>query len=151
MPSSITNLAPFLLNKAHKSIRCALIDELNLKGVLLSGLSLPIFGKMMIESGEIAQSELQDFLELDRHRVSRLVRDLEVAQYINIEINPSNKRENILVITEAGKELAVLIELTANEIIEKAYQGISKEARLITEQTLKQITKNLNTEYNEVG
>ena len=72
----------------------------------------------MIESGKIAQSELQDFLELDRHRVSRLVRDLEVAQYINIEINPSNKRENILVITEAGKELAVLIELTANEIIE---------------------------------
>jgi len=71
----------------------------------------------MIESGKIAQSELQDFLELDRHRVSRLVRDLEVAQYINIEINPSNKRENILVITEAGKELAVLIELTANEII----------------------------------
>jgi DNA-binding MarR family transcriptional regulator len=139
------------LNKAHKSIRCALIDELNLKGVLLSGLSLPIFGKMMIESGEIAQSELQDFLELDRHRVSRLVRDLEVAQYINIEINPSNKRENILVFTEAGKELAVLIELTANEIIERAYQGISKEARLITEQTLNQITTNLNTEYNEVG
>ena len=151
MPSSITNLSPFLLNNAHKSIRCALIDELNLKGVLLSSLSLPIFGKMMIESGEIAQSELQDFLELDRHRVSRLVRDLEVAQYINIEINPSNKRENILVFTETGKELAVLIELTANEIIEKAYQGISKEARLITEQTLNQITKNLNTEYNEVG
>lgn len=105
----------------------------------------------MIESGEIAQSELQDFLELDRHRVSRLVRDLEVAQYINIEMNPSNKRENILVFTETGKELAVLIELTANEIIEKAYQGISKEARLITEQTLNQITKNLNTEYNEEG
>ncbi len=61
----------------------------------------------MIESGKIAQSELQDFLELDRHRVSRLVRDLEVAQYINIEINPSNKRENILVFTETGKELAV--------------------------------------------
>ena len=151
MPSSITNLSPFLLNNAHKSIRCALIDELNLKGVLLSSLSLPIFGKMMIESGEIAQSELQDFLELDRHRVSRLVRDLEVAQYINIEMNPTNKRENILVFTETGKELAVLIELTANEIIEKAYQGISKEARLITEQTLNQITKNLNTEYNEVG
>ena len=139
------------MNKAHKSIRCALIDELNLKGVLLSGLSLPIFGKMMIESGEIAQSELQDFLELDRHRVSRLVRDLEVAQYINIEMTPTHKRENILVFTETGKELAVLIELTANEIIEKAYQGISKEARLITEQTLNQITKNLNTEYNEVG
>ena len=33
----------------------------------------------------------------------------------------------------------------------KGYQGISKEARLITEQTLNQITKNLNTEYNEVG
>ena len=151
MPSSITNLSPFLFNNAHKSIRCALIDELNLKGVLLSSLSLPIFGKMMIESGEIAQSELQDFLELDRHRVSRLVRDLEDAQYINIEMNPSDKRENILVFTETGKELAVLIELTANEIIEKAYQGISKEARLITEQTLNQITKNLNTEYNEVG
>ena len=63
----------------------------------------------------------------------------------------SNKRENILVFTETGKELAVLIERTAHEIIEKAYQGISEEARLITEQTLKQITKNLNTEYNEVG
>jgi len=91
VPSSITNLAPFLLNKAHKSIRCALIDELNLKGVLLSSLSLPIFGKMMIESGKIAQSELQDFLELDRHRVSRLVRDLEVLNTLILRLIPVTK------------------------------------------------------------
>ena len=44
-----------------------------------------------------------------------------------------------------------IIDETAVDITELAFKGISKEAREITEQTLRQITNNLNPENYEVG
>ena len=44
-----------------------------------------------------------------------------------------------------------IIDETAVDIAELAFKGISKEAREITEYTLRQITKNLNLENYEVG
>ena len=92
-----------------------------------------------------------ELLEVDRHRVSRMVKELQEADIVAVEQNPENKRENILVFTEHGESVIKIIDETAVDITELAFKGISKEAREITEQTLRQITNNLNPENYEVG
>ena len=127
-----------------------MVSELQNKGLQINAAALPILGKMILGGGTVQQGTLVELLEVDRHRVSRLVKELQGANIIAVEQNPGNKRENILVFTEHGKSVIRIIDETAVDITELAFQGISKEAREITEQTLRQITKNLNPENYEV-
>ena len=106
---------------------------------------------MILGGGTVPQGTLVELLEVDRHRVSRMVKELQGADIVAVVQNPENKRENILVFTEHGKSVIRIIDETAVDITELAFQGISKEAREITEHTLRQITKNLNPENYEVG
>lgn len=151
MRIDLHNALPHLLGKAHKSIRSVMADELNKRGLDINAAALPILGKLILSGGALPQSELVPLLEVDRHRVSRMVKDLQALEIIDVEANPKNKRENILVFTPKGHTTLELIDSTAQCVMELAYQGISKEAREITEQTLKQITNNLNPENYEVG
>ena len=45
-----------------------------------------------------AARSLVELLEVDRHRVSRMVKELQEADIVAVEQNPENKRENILVL-----------------------------------------------------
>ena len=128
-----------------------MVSELQNKGLQINAAALPILGKMILGGGTVQQGTLVELLEVDRHRVSRMVKELQGANIIAVEQNPGNKRENILVFTEHGKSVIRIIDETAVDITELAFQGISKEAREITEHTLRQITKNLNPENYEVG
>jgi DNA-binding MarR family transcriptional regulator len=106
---------------------------------------------MLLGGGSVQQGALVELLEVDRHRVSRMVKELQEADIVAVKQNPGNKRENILVFTEHGKSVIRIIDETAVDITELAFKGISKEAREITEQTLRHITNNLNPENYEVG
>lgn len=128
-----------------------MVSELQNKGLQINAAALPILGKMILGGGTVQQGTLVELLEVDRHRVSRMVKELQGADIVAVVQNPENKRENILVFTEHGKSVIRIIDKTAVDITELAFQGISKEAREITEQTLRQITKNLNPENYEVG
>lgn len=128
-----------------------MVSELQNKGLQINAAALPILGKMILGGGTVQQGTLVELLEVDRHRVSRMVKELQGADIVAVVQNPENKRENILVFTEHGKSVMRVIDKTAVDITELAFQGISKEAREITEHTLRQITKNLNPENYEVG
>ena len=91
-----------------------------------------------------------ELLEVDRHRVSRMVKELQEADIVAVEQNPGT-RERIFCVYRAGESVMKIIDETAVDITELAFKGISKEAREITEQTLRQITNNLNPENYEVG
>ena len=127
-----------------------MVSELQNKGLHINAAALPILGKMLLGGGSVQQGALVELLE-DRHRVSRMVKELQEADIVAVEQNPGNKRENILVFTEQGESVMQIIDETAVDITELAFKGISKEAREITEYTLRQITKNLNPENYEVG
>ena len=128
-----------------------MVSELQNKGLHINATALPILGKMLLGGGSVQQGALVELLEVDRHRVSRMVKELQEADIVAVEQNPGNKRENILVFTEHGESVMQIIDETAVDITELAFKGISKEAREITEHTLRQITKNLNPENYEVA
>ena len=128
-----------------------MVTELQNKGLHINAAALPILGKMLLGGGSVPQGALVEFLEVDRHRVSRMVKELQEADIVAVEQNPENKRENILVFTEHGESVIKIIDETAVDITELAFNGISKEAREMTEHTLRQITNNLNPENYEVG
>jgi DNA-binding MarR family transcriptional regulator len=128
-----------------------MVSELQNKGLHINAAALPILGKMVLNGGHVQQGALVELLEVDRHRVSRMVKELQEADIVAVEQNPENKRENFLVFTEHGKSVMRVIDETAVDITELAFKEISKEAREITEQTLRQITNNLNPENYEVG
>lgn len=128
-----------------------MVSELQKEGLHINSAALPILGKMVLNGGHVQQGALVELLEVDRHRVSRMVKELQEADIVAVEQNPENKRENFLVFTEQGKSVMRVIDETAVDITELAFKGISKEAREITEQTLRQIINNLNPENYEVG
>ena len=78
-----------------------MVSELLNKGLHINAAALPILGKMLLRWFSAARVPCGT-LEVDRHRVSRMVKELQEADIVAVEQNPGNKRENILVFTERG-------------------------------------------------
>lgn len=141
----IANQIGFLTGRANRAMREALTARMRKQGVIVSTAALPIVGMLVMKQGaKLNQGEVVDEIGIDRHRVSRLVKELVTAGYVQTSPNPKNKRENVLSFTEAGEEAASVIAGCASQVIELAYKGCSAEERQITEQTIKKIITNLN-------
>jgi DNA-binding MarR family transcriptional regulator len=126
-------------------MREALTERMRKRGVIVSTAALPIVGMLVMKQGaKLNQSEVVSEIGIDRHRVSRLVKELVTAGYVQTSPNLKNRRENVLSFTEAGEEAASIIAGCASQVIELAYTGCSNEERQITEQTIKKIITNLN-------
>lgn len=143
---------PYLSGRTHRLVRDAVSAELKGCGVEMQPSDIPVIG--IIAAGEgspVMQREIAERLEMDRHRISRAVRELEDDGYIRLGANPKNKRENLLELTTKGNELFQMIANIASGVIEKAFAGCSAEERRITEQTLLRITRNLSQNEHQMG
>ena len=141
----IKNEIGFLTGRANRLMREALTTMLRKKGVEISTAALPIVGMLVMEQGGgLNQSSISEEMGVDRHRVSRLVKELVTAGFVQTAPNPKNKRENVLSFTEAGERAATVIAGCARSVFELAYKGCSEEERHITEQTINNIITNLN-------
>lgn len=57
------------------------------------------------EKDKITQKELADSLRTSEGLVTRVLKKLEKNSYITREVDPKNKRRNIITITEKGREI----------------------------------------------
>lgn len=141
----VTTSIGYLTGKAHRALREGISAELARRGVQISATFIPFLGHMVVCRKEtITQRELGDLLELDRHRISRAMKEMEAAGWVWVRENPNNKRENLVSLSPDGMALIKTIGACAREIIDRAYQGISAEERAVTERTLQRIIDNLN-------
>jgi len=92
----------------------------------------------------IVQRELVNMMDIDRHRVSRVVKDMVVSGWLEMKPNPESKRENLLSITAEGKELFDIIAKCAGSVLERAFEGCTPKEREITENVLQKVIYNLS-------
>ena len=92
----------------------------------------------------IVQRELVDMMDIDRHRISRVVKDMVTLGWLEMKPNPESKRENLLSITSEGKELFHIIAECAGSVLERAFDGCTPEEREITEKVLQKVIYNLS-------
>ncbi len=64
----------------------------------------------------IVQRELVDMMDIDRHRISRVVKDMVALGWLQMQPNPESKRENLLSITAEGKS-CLISSLSVRECI----------------------------------
>lgn len=135
----------YLTGRTHRLVRDAVGAELKACGVEFNPSNIPVIGTVAAGGGiPVVQRDLVDRLDMDRHRISRAVRELADEELILLTTNPKNKRENLLELTPKGRELFDFIGAIAFRVIEKAFEGCTPEERRITEQTLQKITRNLS-------
>ena len=59
---------------------------------------------------KVTQNALENFLEVDKRSLMRMLQELVTLRYLNIEPNPSNRNTHLFWLTETGKALIPEIE-----------------------------------------
>jgi DNA-binding MarR family transcriptional regulator len=143
----LTDSIGYLTGRAHRGIREAMSVALNNAGLDISPAQLPAIGCLILRDGApVNQCKMSEHMNIDRHRVSRIVKDLEGKGWINSIANPHNKRENLIELSQRGVKLLPIIRNCAKEIAKRAFNGCTAEERSITLDTLKKINNNLNND-----
>ena len=144
-PSNITRSLGYLTGRSHRLVRDAVSAELQKQGYAIPPVQLPILGFTMVHHPRsIVQRELVDMMDIDRHRISRVVKDMVVSGWLEMQPNPESKRENLLSITAEGKELFDIIAKCAGSVLERAFEGCTPEETEITENVLQKVIYNLS-------
>lgn len=79
----------------------------------------------------ISQKELADILYLSEGTVSKVIKQLEDKKIIEHEVNPENRRQNKISLTEKGKKIANEVKYTEKNWEKKVIEEIPEEEREI--------------------
>lgn len=144
-PSNITRSLGYLTGRSHRLVRDAVSAELQKQGYAIRPVQLPILGFTMVHHPRaIVQRELVDMMDIDRHRISRVVKDMVAMGWLEMKPNPESKRENLLSITAEGRALLDSIAKCAGSVLERAFDGCTPEERETTENVLQKVIYNLS-------
>jgi len=143
--NDITSSLGFLTGKVHRSMREAMGRALANEGIDINTSYMPFFGCLMLhQGGPLNQSELTEVMGMDRHRVSRMVKELQDKKWIHTSPNPENRRENIVALTEEGQALLPTIVRCGKRVREAATEGLTRVELDLLKNALNKINNNLN-------
>lgn len=90
------------------------------------------------------QDFLADFHGVDKSRVARVIRQMELAGYVSREISPENRRQYMLSLTEEGERLYALIQKISSEWERMISRGIPAEDIATTVKTIERMIDNID-------
>ncbi|WP_106815393.1 MarR family winged helix-turn-helix transcriptional regulator [Microbacterium timonense] len=95
------------------------------------GLKARSYSVLVLASGEArpSQRELAEFLRLDPSQVVSLVDELQTRGLVQRQPDPSDRRANVVVATEAGRHLVSVARESARAAEERAHAQLSPEER----------------------
>lgn len=95
------------------------------------GLKARSFSVLVLASGDArpSQRDLAEFLRLDPSQVVSLVDDLQSRGLVERQPDPSDRRANVVVATEAGRTLAAAAREAARIAEERVHAQLSQEER----------------------
>lgn len=99
----------------------------------------------------ITQKELGNILNIGKGTTTKAVKNLLKCGYITREKNMEDKRFYRLYLTDKGKEIAPVINLTFEEMIKIYADNFSEEEYTLILKSLKKILKNINNVKNEIN
>lgn len=64
---------------------------------------------ILLEKKELCQNEISQYYKIDKSSIAKSIKKLEEKELVTRKINNSNRRKNIISLTEKGKEIAIKI------------------------------------------
>lgn len=98
------------------------------------------------------QDSLSSLAGVDKFRMTRLVTALEERGLIFRELNPSNKREKLVKLTESGQEITHQLRAVMEQWNQICFSGFSTEEYEALVRIMERIAHNIsNYEKNEIS
>ena len=105
----------------------------------------PLEGKVLLrlQKDGCGQDELGGFFEVDKGRMARILLTLEERQLICRGVNEKNRRQKLVALTPAGKQMVENIKKVFEEWDTACFQGFSDEERQMYMDFIRRITENV--------
>lgn len=116
----------FMLSKVQHRITTHMKKELQRAGLTLSPGQVAIL-LLLGREKETVMGDLGKGLEMDNAAVSRLADKLETRGLVVRELNPRNRRQMLIRITDAGLEQAATLKRIAMDANNRILSGFTRE------------------------
>ena len=120
----------FLLSKVHFAVTVHFKKELKKEGLDITTGQFAIMIALE-QTGQTSMGDLSRILDIDNSAITRLVDKLEKKQWVERRINPEDRRQMLVTITNLGLEKAVILKRIARSANAKIQEGFS-DAEMIT-------------------
>ena len=98
----------------------------------------------LIALGPLSQSELADRLAITGATTARLIDRMERDEWVRRERAPEDQRVKMIIPTEKAARTWAEISTAGREVLDQAYQGVSKEELETVKHILQKIRNNLD-------
>jgi len=132
----------YLTGKAHGLIKSRAQSYLDQNNIPLKMELFPIVNTLWKED-KISQQAIAEILGYDRHRISRMIDELEKLGWVKRNPHPDNRRENLVVLTKMAKDKEKAIDHALSSAIDDALKGMTSEERKQIVGSLIKIIQNL--------
>lgn len=132
----------YLTGKAHGLIKSRAQAYLEQNHVPLKMELFPIINTLWKEDN-ISQQVIAETLGYDRHRISRMIDELEKLGWVKRHPHPENRRENLVALTQMAREKEGAIDGALGSAINDALKGVPAEERKQLVESLIKIIQNL--------
>lgn len=134
-----------LTRKLGRQINDYIVGELKKHGICgivtsHGGILYHLFNKESLKMGEIAE-----LIDKDRSTVTTLISKLSSMGYVKLEKDKSDKRANLVSLTEKGKAIEPIMDEISYGLNEIMYRGISSNERSEYYNTLRKMISNFNS------
>lgn len=96
----------------------------------------------LMSHGSSNQRQIADYLGIDQGAITKTIGKLEAKELVVRTVNPSNRREKILVLAPAAAAMRDELNATYLEWSSAVFAGISDEQRTQFEQAIAKMAKN---------
>lgn len=115
----------FALSKIHYRLAAHFKRELKRLGIDLSPGQIGIL-LLLEQLGETTMGHLSSALEIDNAAMTRLVDRLEKQHMVKRRINPEDRRQMLIAVTDGGLKNALAVKKMAQAANRKIEEGFSK-------------------------
>ena len=138
----LSDILFYNIDKAIRTYRMFAQKELRANGFTIT-IDQWLVIKAILENPGIAQNELAEMVFKDTASVTRIIELLVKAGYLDRKTDPADRRKTILTVKDEGISIIESVQQLVLKNRDKALNGIPTHDLEITNQTLKQIIKNV--------
>ncbi|MFP4698385.1 MAG: MarR family winged helix-turn-helix transcriptional regulator [Eubacteriales bacterium] len=127
--SNESNNIGFLLNKASRSIKRKLDGKLSEIGITSQQFAVirVVFGYDNKDENKLTPALIAEELDFNRPTVTGIIDRLESKDLVCRQVNPDDRRSQIITLTGESRELIPELERLSKETIEEAMSGLTEK------------------------
>lgn len=133
----------YLINRASRTIRKCLNQELSSRGFTIGGEQFAVLVHLWDRDGQ-TQQELADELSKDKTTMTRLINGIETIALIMRVRDKNDERRRRIFLTRKGRILMEELTAVAQEILISAQAGINEKDMAICKDVLSRVHETLS-------